>query len=63
MSRAITHHNWPCGCHHHEPLLQQFTDDTETVLLGLRVYSHKDAPVKIAGQLRRGQLMRWKKLD
>lgn len=63
MSRAITHHNWPCGCHHHETLLQQFTDDTETVLLGLRVYSHKDAPVKIAGQLRRGQLMRWKKLD
>lgn len=38
-------------------------DDIDTVLLGLRVYTKKHAPVKIAAQLRRGQLMTWKLKD
>ncbi|KAL5482317.1 hypothetical protein ACEPAI_8911 [Sanghuangporus weigelae] len=35
-------------------------DEADTVLLGLRVYT-RQAPVSISGQLRHGQLLRWKK--
>jgi len=38
-------------------------DEPDSVLVGLRVYTKSDAPVKIAGQLRQGKLMRWKKKD
>lgn len=38
-------------------------DDPDTVLLGLRVYTKRDSPVKIAGQLRHGHLMHWKRQD
>ena len=41
--------------------VQALVDDADSVLLGLRIYTKQDAPVKISGQLRRGQLMRWKK--
>lgn len=41
--------------------LSPLVDDADSLLLGLRVYTKQDAPVKISGQLRRGQLMRWKK--
>lgn len=35
-------------------------DDTDSVLLGLRVYTKRDAPVSISGQLRHGHLVHWK---
>jgi len=41
--------------------LAPLVDDADSLLLGLRVYTNQDAPVKISGQLCRGQLMRWKK--
>ena len=44
-------------------LFQKFVDEPDTVLLGLRVYTKNGAQVKIAGQLRRGRLMRWEKAD
>ena len=40
--------------------IQMVEDDTDSVLLGLRVYTKKYAPVSIAGQLRHGHLVHWK---
>lgn len=34
----------------------------DSVLLGLRIYTKRDVTVNIAGQLRLGQLKRWKKV-
>ncbi|KLO18823.1 hypothetical protein SCHPADRAFT_101244 [Schizopora paradoxa] len=41
--------------------LAPLVDDADSLLIGLRVYTNRDAPVKISGQLRRGQLMKWRK--
>jgi len=38
-------------------------DDTNSVLLGFRVYSRSHAPVQIAGQLSNGQVVPWKNTD
>jgi len=38
-------------------------DETDTVLLGFRVYSKSNAPVQIAGQLSNRHVIRWKKED
>lgn len=35
--------------------------DGDDVVLGLRVYSHRDAPATIAGQLRHGRVVQWSK--
>jgi len=35
-------------------------DDAE-VVLGLRVYTHRDAPATIQGQLRHGRVLQWSK--
>ena len=42
------------------PIKQMIQDEADTILLGLRVYT-RQAPVSISGQLRHGQLLRWKK--
>ena len=39
---------------------QTIEDETDTVLLGLRVYT-RQAKVSISGQLRHGHLLQWKK--
>jgi hypothetical protein len=43
--------------------LQPYEDDTDSVLLGFRVYSKSYAPVSISGQLANGYTIRWKKVD
>lgn len=35
--------------------------DDDDVVLGLRVYTHRDAPATIAGQLRHGRVVTWSK--
>jgi hypothetical protein len=40
---------------------QIMKDETDTVLLGFRVYSKSNAPVQIAGQLSNRHVIRWKK--
>jgi len=40
-----------------------YNDDTNSVLLGFRVYSKSYAPVNIAGQLANGYTIGWKKND
>ena len=37
---------------------QVIEDEVDNILLGLRIYSKKEAPARISGQLRRGQLSR-----
>ncbi|KAI5120454.1 hypothetical protein M0805_008501 [Coniferiporia weirii] len=46
---------------HPNAAVQNMEDEIDCVLLGLRVYTKKDAPVSISGQLRSGQLLRWRK--
>ncbi|KIM82630.1 hypothetical protein PILCRDRAFT_820507 [Piloderma croceum F 1598] len=38
-----------------------YEDDTDSVLLGFRVYSKSRAPIQLSGQLANGQLIPWKK--
>lgn len=45
------------------PTFQKIEDEADVIMLGLRVYTKGEAPVKIAGQLRHGQLIHWKKKD
>ncbi|KAI5120453.1 hypothetical protein M0805_008500 [Coniferiporia weirii] len=51
----------PDDVEHLSAAVQNVEDEVDCVLLGLRVYTKKDAPVSISGQLRSGQLLRWRK--
>jgi len=40
---------------------EKLEEDTNSILLGLRVYTKSHTPVRITGQLRQGQLLHWTK--